>query len=120
MIINCPASIMDWAALSDDVGAGVSYGVDKCKRGMFVGVDVGVSVASGIKNSTGVAKDMSVGCSGRMAISYSCVGTYKGGRIPAEINPAIARPVTPTPMSNPVPRYFMSERILISIVAGFL
>ena len=82
--------------------------------GIFVGVDVGVKVESSMKRvAVGGTKGMSAGCVGNTALSESGRGDNSGGRNPERKIPVMAMAAIPMPMSNPMPRYFISGCILI-------
>ena len=86
------------------MGDGMSNGVDVI-AGIFVGVDVGVNVESGMKKvAVGGTKGMPAGCVGNTALSESGRGDNPGGRNPERKIPVMAMAAIPMPMSNPIDR----------------
>ena len=80
-------------------------------------MDVGVSVILDMeKVAAGGTKGMLTGCSGSAAFSELMAGDAPIGRSPAKKTPVIAVAAIPIPISNPMPRYLISECILISII----
>ncbi len=93
------------------MGDGMLNGVDDIE-GIFVGVEVGVNVESGMKKvAVAGTKGMSAGCSGNAALSELGTGNDPSGRKPERKIPVMAMAAIPMPMSKPVPRYLRSERM---------
>ena len=82
---------------------------------------VGVNVESGMKKvAVAGTTGMLAGCVDNAALSELGMGADPNGRIPAKKIPVMAMAAMPMPMSNPMPRYFISGCMLPGIVAGII